>query len=180
MTNWKRRNGRLLIIRGCGKAKRDERSPARDLYISSYAKVSEDWAKSVDAEVLILSAKHGLIAGTDEIDPYSSSWSTAGFAFEEGTEPPIGDERLAQQLRGWNLSGIYLTLAGGIYIEKLSLAGAGVVSINPFKEIAQREFGDGRQGYQTRLMKEHKGEIPSKRSPSDPWEWVPAAELGLS
>lgn len=71
-----------VVVVACGAAKRSQRSPAGDLYLGSYHRLARSAAASVAArtggEVLILSAKHGLVSLHDELDPYDVRVGDAG------------------------------------------------------------------------------------------------------
>ncbi len=62
-----------LIFVGCVKTKRKERQAARDLYISTLFDGRRAYAEAMDVPWYILSAKYGLVAPGDEIDPYDVS-----------------------------------------------------------------------------------------------------------
>lgn len=61
---------KTVAIVGCGKAKRDFRSKARNLYTSNYATKKRDFAEVVADDWFVLSAKHGLVEPDRRIDPY--------------------------------------------------------------------------------------------------------------
>ncbi|MFC6785426.1 DUF6884 domain-containing protein [Halobaculum halobium] len=60
------------VLVGCGAAKRDERSAARDLYTSTYFAKKREYAETVGDEWAILSAEHGLVKPDAELDPYET------------------------------------------------------------------------------------------------------------
>lgn len=59
-----------IVLIGCGKAKRDEPAPARELYTGSLFKKRLEYAESTGRTWWILSAKYGLIHPDQEIKPY--------------------------------------------------------------------------------------------------------------
>jgi len=61
---------KTVALVGCGKAKRDFRSKARNLYTSNYAKKKRDFAEVAADDWLILSAKYGLVDPDRRIPPY--------------------------------------------------------------------------------------------------------------
>jgi hypothetical protein len=69
-----------FVIIPCGAAKADRRSKAKDLYTSSNFALTLAAAKASDDDVtvLILSAKHGLLALDDEVDPYDIKMGDIG------------------------------------------------------------------------------------------------------
>lgn len=62
-----------FVIVGCGSAKRDERSAAKDLYTSTYFGKKREFAEAVGDQWMILSAKHGLISPESEFAPYDTT-----------------------------------------------------------------------------------------------------------
>ena len=69
-----------VVIIPCGALKRRERCRARDLYIGSYFKANLRYALSVaqTPDVLILSAKHGLIHLDEKVEPYDLKMGQPG------------------------------------------------------------------------------------------------------
>lgn len=71
----------------CTNTKRDERAFARDLYDpSAYFRKMRAWARSRGAPWYILSAKHGLVAPTDELFPYDERGLSESQAEQIATE----------------------------------------------------------------------------------------------
>lgn len=66
------RSVRVALV-GCGAAKRDGRHKARDLYTGSLFRAALSHAERTADEVLVLSARHGLVAPVEEIDSYNLS-----------------------------------------------------------------------------------------------------------
>ena len=153
-----------LIIVGCGKGKQDQPCPAADLYTGSYIRCAVRWARSVTTpdRLLILSAKYGLIPGTQVIAPYHASWSNGGFAKEHGaTEPTIPLAHLREQVISLLPPGPVILLAGAIYHRNLFNASRGQVQpYNPFATLARQRFRDARLGYQASLLNEYHGRLP--------------------
>jgi len=58
---------------GCGNAKRDEPSPARDLYTSNYFQLKREYAEHFADKTIVLSAEHGLVVGWKTIEPYDTT-----------------------------------------------------------------------------------------------------------
>ena len=65
-------NDTIAVI-GCGNAKRDEASKARDLYTSNYFSLKLEYAEHFADRVVILSAEHGLVWSKRTIDPYDTT-----------------------------------------------------------------------------------------------------------
>ena len=61
-----------VAVIGCGNAKRDEPSKARDLYTSNYFGLKREYAEHFADRLVILSAEHGLVWGKRTIDPYDT------------------------------------------------------------------------------------------------------------
>jgi len=62
-----------VALVGCGKQKLEVRAKARDLYAGRLFRMSYEHAERTSDDVLILSAKHGVISPFKEIDPYDLS-----------------------------------------------------------------------------------------------------------
>ena len=145
------------VVIGCGKAKRPTPAPAAELYTSTYITCAVRWARSVTTEnrLLILSAKHGLIPGTQIIAPYDTSF------LRDSPESPIKISALAGQVRALDLSGPLITLAGIEYRRRLFVASrGGVQPYNPFFPVLDRLGYDHRQGYQVQQFKHWHGRLP--------------------
>ena len=146
-----------LVIVGCGKGKQDQPCPAADLYTGSYIRCAVRWARSVTTpdRLLILSAKHGLIPGTQVIAPYDASWSGAT------REPTIPLAHLREQAISLLPSGPVILLAGAIYHRNIFNASRGRIQpYNPFAILARQRFRDARLGYQASLLNEYHGRLP--------------------
>lgn len=62
---------KTIVLISCVKKKQKKNCKAEDMYISSFFKKSIAYAKSLSPEkIFILSAKHGLLSLSTEIEPY--------------------------------------------------------------------------------------------------------------
>lgn len=61
---------KTIVLVGCGKAKRDSESPARDMYIGPLFKRARLYAELYGDTWRILSAKYGLLTPGEKIQPY--------------------------------------------------------------------------------------------------------------
>ena len=59
-----------IAVVGCGAAKQDKPAPAGEMYTSVLFRLSYEYAQAVGDDVVIASAKHGLLALDDVIEPY--------------------------------------------------------------------------------------------------------------
>lgn len=144
------------VIIGCGSGKRTSPAPAADLYTGSYIRCAVRWARSIDARLFILSAKHGLIPGDRVIAPYDATWSGPS------REPTIRLDALAEQIEAAGLPAQVITLAGSEYRIRLRAASRRMVEpYNPFATLAKRRYGNAMRGYQASLMNAHHGTIPT-------------------
>ena len=57
----------------CAKKKGSARAPARDLYISALFRKSRRWAEANSDRWFVLSARYGLVAPSEEIEPYDET-----------------------------------------------------------------------------------------------------------
>lgn len=102
---------------GCSKRKLDRAAPARELYQGDLFRLSRAWLEEgpgggprVDAWA-ILSAKHGVLVPTDEVEPYDLALGDLG-----DKERRAWRERVAAQLRArWGDDAIYMVIAGADY-----------------------------------------------------------------
>ena len=63
-----------IVLISCVSKKLDKKTTAENLYISSLFKKNLTYAKSLNpSEIYILSAEHGLLKLTDEIEPYDKT-----------------------------------------------------------------------------------------------------------
>jgi hypothetical protein len=69
----------MLAIIPCGARKRQGRHAARYLYVGPYFRAALRWAETSGADrVLILSAKHGLLALDEQVDSYDLTFGQPG------------------------------------------------------------------------------------------------------
>lgn len=61
---------RTLVLVACSQTKAGHTTAAEHLYTSQLFKASARWAKANGDDWLILSAKHGLVEPTQELEPY--------------------------------------------------------------------------------------------------------------
>lgn len=65
---------KCIVLISCVSQKLPHRAQAKDLYVSTLFKLNYKYAKKLHAdEIYILSAKHGLLSLTQEIDPYEQT-----------------------------------------------------------------------------------------------------------
>ena len=129
---------------GCAAAKLQRPAPARDLYVSQLFKKAATYADQHSDRWYVLSAKYGLVAADDEIEPYD-----AKLGHKSG--PPIWDwaQDVAAQLR--------VALLDDTDIELLVLAGEQYRTCLRFVDYPARVpmegMGIGQQlGYLTREL----------------------------
>lgn len=101
-----------LVIIPCGGAKRTEDCPAGEMYIGGYHRACQAYALSLAPleEVLILSAKHGLLRLGDIISPYELRMGQPGSVMARIVKAQ------AQRLRVADWSGDVIALGGKRYI----------------------------------------------------------------
>lgn len=70
----------MICIIPCGKAKQEHASPAHAMYIGGYHKMCRRYAQTFanNDRIFILSAKYGLLANDDIVQPYSLTLGQAG------------------------------------------------------------------------------------------------------
>ena len=70
----------MICIIPCGKAKQEHASPAHAMYIGGYHKMCRRYAQTFanNEAIFILSAKYGLLANDDMVQPYSLTLGQAG------------------------------------------------------------------------------------------------------
>ena len=149
------------IVVGCGSMKRTEPSPALDLYASAYARTKAAWARSVTTEdrILVLSAKHGLVPGSDCIAPYDVTFRSPD---------AVSADTLAKQAANVGLSGQTITLAGLLYRGRLARSTGGAVEpVDPFVEMLRAQGLPPGIGSLMRVMKEWIGRMPPLEGVTD-------------
>ncbi|MEU8657446.1 DUF6884 domain-containing protein, partial [Actinoplanes philippinensis] len=95
----------MLVIVGCGSAKRDRPAPAGRMYTGSYHAACRRAADAIGGRLLILSARYGLISLDTWIEPYELRLGQAGAV----TVPRVRAQ--ARQL-GIDTAGTVTVLAG--------------------------------------------------------------------
>jgi len=65
-----------IVLVACGSQKLDHAAPAQDLYTGDLFKKSRAWAERFGSAWFILSAKHGLVAPGQVLDPYNVTLNT--------------------------------------------------------------------------------------------------------
>lgn len=69
-----------LIIVACAKQKLAVKAPARDLYTSPLFSLSWRWAEATEQQIVVLSAKHGIVGTDDVLEPYDTFLGNLGRA----------------------------------------------------------------------------------------------------
>lgn len=107
-----------IVLLSCGKEKRNRRVKAGDMYVGPLFTKSLNYAKQKlrPDKVFILSAKHGLLALGDEIEPYDKTLNNM-----EETEKRQWASKVLKQLQSrTSLNSDHFTfLAGDTYREFL-------------------------------------------------------------
>lgn len=130
-----------LVVIGCGAGKRSEPAPAADLYTGPYFRscLATALAIAPHDRVLILSARYGLLALTDPIEPYDLTMGQPG---------AVTAARIAAQAAGRGLLGVPVTaLCSARYAAILSRVWADTAT--PLAGL-----GIGRQRHALALMRE--------------------------
>lgn len=83
----------MITLVGCGKAKRENAAPARDLYTSSYFAAKRNYVERSGREWYVLSAKHGLLDPDEVVEPYDAYGLDDDLARDVVDELP-DDERI--------------------------------------------------------------------------------------
>lgn len=70
----------MIVIIPCGAKKLNRAAFAKEMYVGSYHRMCQRYARSIahPDSILILSAKHGLLRFNDEIEPYSLTLGEPG------------------------------------------------------------------------------------------------------
>ncbi len=87
---------RILLV-GCVKKKRDYKSLAKDLYISSLWSFRRAYAEKLGCSWYILSAKYGLLVPDDEIKPYNLTLNNFPVATCREWSKQVFDELMAKE-----------------------------------------------------------------------------------
>ena len=107
----------LIVCISCVKSKQPQRSKAEDLYTSPLFRLLLAYARSLDPDLIfILSAKHGLLSLSDEVDPYEQTLNKMG----RSERRAWAREVLAELQKRTNLENDrFVFLAGERYRENL-------------------------------------------------------------
>jgi hypothetical protein len=106
----------LIGLVGCGKSKQAHAAPARDLYTGALFRKSLAYAEARCSVVYVLSAKHGLLALDQVVEPYEFSLAELDAAGRERWAGGIWDVIIA---RGHVDMSALLVLAGDLYFGPL-------------------------------------------------------------
>jgi hypothetical protein len=121
---------------GCGKAKRAEESPARELYTGGLFRASLAEAEAVcGGHVYVVSAKYGLLPLAEVVKPYDTTLRD----FTPEQRGTWGWAVIAQLQRSYAAGGVDLHVyAGRLYVEPLRAAlGGGWVLTEPLQGLGQ-------------------------------------------
>lgn len=100
----------MLVLTGCGSAKRKEIARAKDLYNSVYFKKKRAYAEAVGNRWLILSAEHGVVEPDEALAPYDTTI--------QDVDPVAWGERILEELP--DLAGVeVIVLAGAAYLDPI-------------------------------------------------------------
>ena len=112
-----------MILIQCVSSKKDETLPARDLYDSTYFESMKRYAEATGEPWAILSAKHGLVAPNETLEPYDA------FGLSETQAVEIATELSNQDVEGVEL------IAGEKYTTPLvpALEGVGITVVERCK-----------------------------------------------
>lgn len=138
------------MIIGCGTEKRDHPAPAGEFYRSQYFREARFWAHSIDAQVIILSARHGLLDERQVILPYSTTW---------GSREAVSAADLREQADHLGLHGPIVTLAGERYARRIRRA-TDIEPILWFVDESRRRGDSGGLGFQRHLFRLYLGRVP--------------------
>ena len=155
-----------VIVVGCGKAKHDHPMPIADLYTGMYKRHSVAWARSLSGvRLFVFSAAYGIVAGDVVVEPYRASFAKPG-PYNADPRPPthplVSRSRIRQQVIEYDIHGWIILLAGEDYADRLRAAAGDLVQpFNPIADLAVERGGDRRIGYQSAILKEFTGSIPT-------------------
>ena len=142
---------RIALI-ACSKTKQDHKEAARELYCSDLFRKSVVYAERVADRWFVLSAKYGLVAPEDEIDPYEQTLSETSIAARRAWARRVHDQMAA---RGILIPGtVFVWLAGQDYLAELSPLLAGFRQERPLKGLRQGE-------QRSFLMHANRGDAPA-------------------
>lgn len=138
------------VIVPCGALKEPYAAPAIDLYRGSYFRASRAYALSLvpGADVLILSAKHGLVTSSQVLEPYDVRFGGAGAISQAAIAAQVLELGLREQL--------VLVLGGKAYTSRLRCLLDRAIYI--MDEAALPRAG---MGYQMQWLYRNLGRVPS-------------------
>lgn len=132
----------MIVVVACGKAKRDYRTAACDMYTGSLHRMGLRWAESVApaSNIYILSALYGIVGHDEFIDPYDLRLGQPGSITADQLDVP--DERP-------------LFMVGGADYVRL------IREVEPDVRVPfGKEAGHRGQGYMMQAMKRSMGHVP--------------------
>ena len=160
-------HGRKLFLIACAKTKRNTRSPARDLYRSPLFLKSLAYAEQHADDVLIVSAKHGLVELDDELDPYDltiGDLDRSGRAWLSGKIDGAFARWRSRTLPILERGSIQV-LAGDAYVRALMPTAVGSLGFRT--PLAGLQIGERLAWLNTRLRPYHV--LLVREFPDEPW-----------
>lgn len=155
-----RQTGRLVVILSCGGKKLDQAAPASKMYTGHYFRTYYDYAASLNARILIFSAKHGLIPETEVIEPYEVTFREPE-KYADQFVPFITMRHPVQQLRESTRGTRLVCLGGKLYLRRLSIASTGLFDevVNPSAALTKQLYPNAKMGYQGMLLSKYRGRM---------------------
>lgn len=128
---------RSLVLVSCTKAKTNRRTAAQNLYSSPAFSMKKRLIQRCGAKWMILSAKHGLLEPTAEVEPYDQTLTNMGVAARRHWASRLLPDLLPTAIQ----HGSVVLLAGDKYVEHLvqPLRDAGVEVRRPMAGLRQGE-----------------------------------------
>ena len=127
---------RIALI-ACSKTKQDHKKAARELYCSDLFRKAVVYAERSADRWFVLSAKYGLVAPEDEIDPYEQTQKGIPIAARRAWARSVYEQMAA---RGILIPGtVFVWLAGQDYFAELSPLLAGFMQERPLQGLRQGE-----------------------------------------
>jgi hypothetical protein len=127
-----------VILVGCVKSKLDHAAPACDLYVSELFRRRRAYAEARDARWFILSARHGLVAPRELLEPYDVHLVEQSTDYRDAWGHWVA-ARLATEM---DVSGKTVEIhAGATYVDAVRshLGRRGAVVVTPLAGLAQGE-----------------------------------------
>lgn len=117
---------RIALV-GCGSSKVDlddgETIAAKDLYDSNYFRLKREFAETCCDEWVILSAKHGLLSPSEEIEPYDASLTPRSDSYIGDYEAGKWAVRTSRSINVYDsfraIYAHYVVLAGEDYVTHI-------------------------------------------------------------